>query len=221
MGVAAAKGDVICLLNNDTEVVDPDWLDEMLSRLTDPTVGAVAPKLVWPNRMVQHGGIVLGSNFAASDAFNDCLDADPGYGDLLRIAHEFTALSAACMLVRRADYLAVKGFDEIAFPVLFNDVDFCLKLRTMGKRNVFTPHTSLLHHELATRQRDQMYSQKSRFQRELKNLRARWADVLANDPLYSPYLNLDPYPFSALAWPPRPSDPRINAVATSHCDHSK
>jgi GT2 family glycosyltransferase len=213
VGVAAAKGDVICLLNNDTEIVDPHWLDELLSRLSDPTVGAVAPKLVWPNRMVQHGGIVLGPNFAASDAFNDCLDDDPGYGDLLRVAHEATALSAACMLVRREDYMAVKGFDEIAFPVLFNDVDFCLRLRVLGKRNVFTPHTLLLHRESATRQRDSHYSQKSRFQRELKLLRSRWADVLANDPLYSPFLNLDPYPYSALAWPPRPAGPRLNTVA--------
>jgi GT2 family glycosyltransferase len=212
VGVASAKGDVICLLNNDTEILDPDWLDELLSRLSDPTVGAVAPKLIWPNRMVQHGGIVLGPNFAASDAFNDCLDVDAGHGDLLRVAHEATALSAACMLVRRSDYIAAKGFDEIAFPVLFNDVDFCLKLRAMGKRNVFTPHTSLLHRESATRQRDSQYSQKSRFQRELKLLRGRWGDVLANDPLYSPYLNLDPYPFSALAWPPRPSCSRLNIV---------
>jgi GT2 family glycosyltransferase len=213
VGVAAAKGEIICLLNNDTEVVDPHWLDELLSRLSDPTVGAVAPKLIWPNQMVQHGGIVLGPNFAASDAFNDCLDNDPGYGDLLRVAHEATALTAACMLVRRQDYMAVKGFDEIAFPVLFNDVDFCLRLRALGKRNVFTPHTSLLHHESATRQRDIHYSQKSRFQRELRLLRSRWANVLANDPLYSPFLNLDPYPYSALAWPPRPAGPRLNTVA--------
>jgi GT2 family glycosyltransferase len=109
--------------------------------------------------------------------------------------------------------MAVKGFDEIAFPVLFNDVDFCLRLRALGKRNVFTPHTSLLHHESATRQRDIHYSQKARFQRELRLLRSRWANVLANDPLYSPFLNLDPYPYSALAWPPRPAGPRLNTVA--------
>jgi len=213
IGVAAAKGAVVCLLNNDTEVVDPHWLDELLSRLSDPTAGAVAPKLVWPNRMIQHGGIVLGPNFAASDAFNHCMEGDAGYGDLLYAAHEMTALTAACLLVRREDYAAVRGFDEVAFPVLFNDVDFCLKLRALGKRNVFTPHTTLIHHESATRQRDERYSQKSRFKRELDLLRAKWGDVLATDPLYSPFLNLDPYPFSALAWPPRPAEPRLNTVA--------
>jgi GT2 family glycosyltransferase len=211
-GVAAARGKTICLLNNDTEILDSDWLEELLSRLADPTVGAVSPRLVWPNKVVQNGGVVLGPNFAASDAFNDCMDIDPGYGDLLRVAHESTAVTAACMLVRREDYLAIKGFDELAFPVLFNDVDFCLRLRAYGKRIIFTPHVSLKHHESATRQSDQTPAQKGRFRRELARLRGRWGDVLANDPLYSPFLNLDPYPFSALAWPPRPSDPRFNVA---------
>lgn len=212
VGVAASKGRVICLLNNDTEVTDPYWLDELLSRLSDPTVGAVSPKLVWPNRMVQHGGIVLGPNFAASDAFNNCTDDDPGYGNMLLVAHEMSALTAACLMVRRSDYDAVQGFDETKFPVLFNDVDFCLKLRALGKRNIFTPHATLIHHESATRGPDERYSQKSRFKRELDLLRAKWGDVLANDPLYSPFLNLDPYPFSALAWPPRLATPRLNTV---------
>jgi GT2 family glycosyltransferase len=214
-GVAAAHGKYVCLLNNDTEAVQPDWLEELLSRLADPTVGAVAPKLLWPNKMIQNGGVVLGPNFAASDAFNDCADIDPGYGDLLLVAHECTAVSAACMLVRREDYLALSGFDEVAFPVLFNDVDFCLRLRATGKRVVLTPHATLLHHESATRQGDQTPSHKGRFRRELAELRKRWADVLANDPLYSPFLNLDPYPYSALAWPPRPYGPRFNTVTKS------
>lgn len=213
-GVEAARGDFVCLLNNDTEILDTDWLVELLSRLTEPDVGAVAPMLLWPNKVVQHGGIVLGPNFAASDAFNDSMDGDPGYGDLLRVARECSAVTAACLLVRRQDYLAMSGFDEIAFPVLFNDVDFCLRLRAAGKRIVFTPHTRLIHHESATRKDDLARDRAGRFKRELAELRNRWGCVLANDPAYSPYLNLDPYPFSALAWPPRPNAPRRSTVTS-------
>jgi GT2 family glycosyltransferase len=209
-GVEAARGDFVCLLNNDTEVLASDWLEELLSRIAEPDVGAVAPMLVWPNGMVQNGGIVLGTNFAASDAFNDCMDGDSGYSDLLRVAHETSAVTGACLLTWRHDYLALSGFDEIAFPVLFNDVDFCLRLRAAGKRILFTPHAKLIHHESATRQRDLSYDRASRFRRELTQLRNRWGTVIADDPTYSPFLNLDPYPFSALAWPPRAATPRWN-----------
>jgi GT2 family glycosyltransferase len=209
-GVKAARGDFVCLLNNDTEIVDPEWLGELLSRLAEPDAGAAGPLLKWPNGMVQHGGIVLGPNFAASDAFNDCMATDGGYGDLLRVARECSAVSAACLLVRRKDYLALSGFDEAAFPVLFNDVDFCLRLRAAGKRIVFTPHVQLIHHEAATRGNDASPERAGRFKRELAALRRRWGAILADDPAYSPFLNLDPYPFSALAWPPRPAGARLN-----------
>lgn len=211
-GVRASRGDFVCLLNNDTEIVDPEWLGELLSRLAEPDAGAAGLLLKWPNGMVQHGGIVLGSNFAASDAFNDCMETDAGYGDLLRVARECSAVTAACLLVRRKDYLALSGFDEIAFPVLFNDVDFCLRLRAAGKRIVFTPHVQLIHHEAATRGDDASPERAGRFRRELAALRQRWGAVLADDPAYSPYLNLDPYPFSALAWPPRPAGARLNRI---------
>jgi GT2 family glycosyltransferase len=210
--VGAARGDFVCLLNNDTEVVTPDWLEELLSRISEPNVGAVAPLLVWPNGMVQHGGVVLGPNFAVSDAFNDCMDGDSGYGDLLRVAHESSAVTAACLLTWRHDYLALSGFDEARFPVLFNDVDYCLRLRAAGKRVLFTPHAKLVHHESASRERDLSFPQQSRMRRELGNLRSRWAEVIASDPTYSPFLNVDPYPYSALAWPVRDSLPRLNSL---------
>ena len=202
-GVAAARGSRVCLLNNDTEILDGDWVSELASRLEEPDVGAVGALLRWPDGIVQHGGIVLGPGFSAADAFNDCLVEDAGYGDLLRVAHETSAATAACLLVRRTDYCTMGGFDEIAFPILFNDVDFCLRLRAQGKRVVVTPHAHLLHHESASRGRDETPSRRGRFRRELTALRHRWGNVLAADPMYSPFLNLDPYPFSALAVPAR------------------
>lgn len=205
----AARGDVLCLLNNDIKAIDDTWLDELLGRLAEPDVGAVGPLLLWPSGIVQHGGVVLGANFAATHAFNDRVGNDPGYGDLLRVAHECSAVTAACLVTRRADYLAVGGLDEVRFPVNFNDVDFCLKLRAMGKRIVTTPHARLLHFESASRGTDKNSDRKARFERELQNLRAKWPGVLADDPYYSPVLSLDAIPFSALAWPARDMGPRF------------
>lgn len=207
----AARGDVLCLLNNDIKALDDAWLDELLGRLAEPDVGAVGALLLWPSGIVQHGGVVLGPKFAAIHAFNDRISNDPGYGDLLRVAHECSAVTAACLVTRRSDYLAVGGLDEIRFPVNFNDVDYCLKLRAAGKRVVLTPHARLLHFESASRGSDKHPDRRSRFERELQNLRAKWPAVLADDPYYSPVLSLDDRPFSALAWPAREMTPRLGA----------
>jgi GT2 family glycosyltransferase len=204
----AASGEYLCLLNNDVEARDNGWLAEMLGRMSDDDVGAVGALLLWPSGVVQHGGVVLGPNFAAAHAFNDRMDGDAGYGDLLRAAHECSAVTAACLLTRRRDFIDLGGMDEFRFPVNFNDVDYCLKLRAAGKRIVFTPHAKLLHRESASRGKDKDTDRKARFERELHNLRARWADVLAADPFYNPVLSLDPIPFSALAWPLRSMEPR-------------
>lgn len=200
---AAAKGEHLCLLNNDVQALDGNWLEEMLGRISEPEVGAVGALLLWPSGIVQHGGVVLGANFAATHAFNDRMDGDAGYGDLLRVAHQCSAVTAACLLTRRKDYLDHGGMDQFRFPVNFNDVDYCLKLRAAGKRVVFTPHAKLLHLESASRGSDKRADRKARLDRELRNLRAKWADVLMDDAFYSPMLSLDPIPFSALAWPLR------------------
>jgi O-antigen biosynthesis protein len=206
----AAHGDVLCLLNNDVKALDDRWLEEMLSRIAAGDVGAVGALLVWPSGVVQHGGVVLGPSFAAKHAFNDRIDGDGGYGDLLRIAHECSAVTAACLVTRRRDYLDVGGMDEFRFPVNFNDVDYCLKLRASGKRIVFTPHAKLMHLESASRGTDVGAGKTERFERELQNLREKWGDVLAADPYYSPMLSRDPIPFSALAWPAPSMQPRVN-----------
>jgi O-antigen biosynthesis protein len=205
-----AHSEVLCLLNNDVKALDDRWLEEMLSRIATGGVGAVGALLVWPSGIVQHGGVVLGPSFAAKHAFNDRVDGDGAYGDLLRVAHECSAVTAACLVTRRRDYLDVGGMDEFRFPVNFNDVDYCLKLRASGKRIVFTPHAKLLHLESASRGSDVSNGQSERFERELQNLREKWGDVLAADPYYSPMLSRDPIPFSALAWPASPMHPRVN-----------
>jgi O-antigen biosynthesis protein len=205
-----ARGDMLCLLNNDVTALDENWLDEMLSRIDETEVGAVGALLLWPSKVVQHGGVVLGTSFAVAHAFNDRMEDDPGYGDLLHVAHECSAVTAACMVTRRRDYLDVGGMDEARFPINFNDVDYCLKLRARGQRIVFTPHAKLIHFESASRGLDLTADRKARFERELQNLRSRWGNVLTADPYYSPLLARDPLPFSGLAWPPGSREPRIN-----------
>ena len=179
----AANGEILCLLNNDVKALDDQWLEEMLSRIAEDDVGAVGALLVWPSGVVQHGGIVLGPSFAATHAFNDRIDGDVSYSDLLCVAHECSAVTAACLVTRRRDYLEVGGMDEVRFPVNFNDVDYCLKLRALGKRIVFTPHAKLAHLESASRGSDVKANHKERFERELQNLRARWGKRSCGGPL--------------------------------------
>jgi GT2 family glycosyltransferase len=208
-----ARGDYLCFLNNDVEARDETWLEEMLSRHLDETVGAVGAKLLWPSAVVQHAGVVLGVNFSVMHAFNDRLDGDPGYADLLGVARSCSAVTAACMTTSRAHFFSVGGFDEILFPVNFNDVDYCLKLRNAGLRVVFTPHAKLIHRESVSRGRDDKADSAPRLARELRALRSKWGRALLEDPYYSPILSLDDPPFAALAWSPRPCAPRTDEAA--------
>jgi O-antigen biosynthesis protein len=202
--------DFLCLLNNDVVATDNKWLGEMLSRISEDDVGAVGALLLWPSGVIQHGGTVLGPSFAATHAFSDRLHDDPGYAEMLLAAHECSAVTAACLVTRRSDYLAVGGMDAVHFPVNFNDVDYCLRLREMGKRIVLTPHARLYHHESASRGRDETADKARRFSRELACLRSRWGHSLLEDAYYSPILSLDPTPYAALAWPPRDRRTRMN-----------
>ncbi|CAH1651398.1 glycosyltransferase family 2 protein [Chelatococcus asaccharovorans] len=199
----AANGRYLLLLNNDTEVEDRDWLTALLEPGSAADVGAVGAKLLWPSGLVQHGGVVLGSHFGAAHAFNERQGDEPGYDELLQVTRETSAVTAACLLVKRKDYFAVGGLDERLFPVNFNDVDLCLKLRAIGRRNIWTPHAALRHKESASRGQDANAERQSRTRRELNALRLKWGETLVADPLYSPCLNRDAYPYTGIAWPPR------------------
>jgi GT2 family glycosyltransferase len=202
-----------CLLNNDVEVLAMDWLSEMQSFFSRESVGGVGAKLAWPNGMLQHGGVVLGMNFAAGHAYDRYLAEEPGYADGVLAARECSALTAACLLLRREDFLRVGGFDETAFPVAFNDVDLCLKLREAGKTLVWSPRAQLLHRESASRASDrEMPAKQARFEKELAELRRRWSHRLVADDCYNPNLNLDAYSFTGLALPPRDRALRVKPV---------
>lgn len=202
--VKALNTPFICFLNNDVEVRSPDWLNVMQSYFARDDVAGVGAKLTWPNGMLQHGGVVIGLNYAAGHGFDRYLASEAGYAEGILTARECSALTAACLLVRRADFLSVGGFDAEAFPVAFNDVDLCLKLRRAGKVLIWTPDAELLHHESASRRGDWgLPSKVARADKELAELRRRWGPALLSDPYYNPNLNLDAYPYTGLALPPR------------------
>ncbi len=157
---------------------------------------------------MRHGGFTLGPGFDAAPAFNDRMEGDAGYGDLLRVAHEVSAVTAACLLTRRRLFLEIGGFDGQHFPATYHDVDYCLRLRGRGLRIVQTPHARLLQTGAGG-----TFEPAERRERERRDLRAIWGEVLAADPYYNPLLSLDPIPFTGLAWPPRPSGPRQNVSA--------
>lgn len=198
-----ATGDILCLMNNDIETLHADWLDEMVGLLMQPGTGAVGAKLLWDNDMVQHAGVILGVNGGADHVGTNWHKDDDGYFGRNRVVQSYSAVTAACLILRREDYFAVGGLDEQAFPVAFNDVDLCLKLREAGKSVIWTPHACLRHHESASRGKDQLPEKAARARRELDNLRDRWGKWLACDPAYNPNMNLDRPPFAALALPPR------------------
>lgn len=201
--VETAQGAIIGLINNDVEALDSGWLKEMVRTLLRPDVGAVGAKLLWPNGMVQHGGVLLGLHGLAGHIGNNWHADDPGYFGLNQALRRVSAVTAACLLCRREDYLVVGGLDETNFPVNFNDVDFCLRLRAQGKHIVWTPHAVLRHAESASRGRDETPSRQARQVREKTGLLQRWANVIAADPCYNPNLNLDQYSHAGLALPPR------------------
>lgn len=209
--VAACSGDVIGLINNDIEAMHPGWLQEMLAHLMQDDVGAVGAKLLWPNQMVQHGGIVLGMNHVAGHFGNLLLDTDPGDHARNQVALQVSGVTAACLLMRKADYLSLGGMDEVAFPVAFNDVDLCLRLRARGKSIIWTPFARLLHAESASRGKEDTPQKQARARREVALLRQRWGSVLLHDPAYHPSLNLDSpsQAFAGLALPPRKREPRL------------
>lgn len=200
--VAQAKGELVALVNNDIEVITPDWLSEMVSIALQPGVGAVGARLWYPDMTLQHAGVILGIGGIAAHSHRGMPSGREGYGGRAGLIQSFSAVTAACLVIRKSIYEQVGGFDEVNLQVAFNDVDFCLRLREAGYRNVWTPYAELMHHESATRGKDLSPEKRARFEREVAYMHQRWDHILQNDPAYSPNLMLAREDFS-YAWPPR------------------
>lgn len=200
--VRRAAGTVIGLINDDTEAISPNWLGEMVSLAIQPGIGAVGARLWSPDDTLQHGGVVIGIADSAGHLHRGLRRGLIGYaGRAIRI-QGFSAVTAACLLVRKSTYLEVGGLDEEAFPIAFNDVDFCLRLRTRGYRNVWTPHAELYHCESASRGYEDTDAKRARFEAERLRLKHRWSAWFAHDPAYSPNLTVE-RENASLAFPPR------------------
>lgn len=198
--VREAGGELVGLLNNDLEVISPDWLDEMVSHALRPEIGAVGARLWYPDDTLQHGGVILVGGVAAH-AHRQVRKGNAGYGGRAALLQDFSAVTAACMVLRKEVFQRIGGFDE-NLAVTFNDVDLCLKIQALGYRNLWTPYAELYHHESATRGHDNTPDKRARFAAEIRLMQERWGELLRRDPAYSPNLTLDREDFS-LAWPPR------------------
>lgn len=191
-----ATGEFLCFMNNDVEAISPDWLTQMIGIASRPDVGCVGAKLLYGDGTVQHGGVVLGIGSDGSEVgvaahVHKALGArEPGYASRAILDQNYSAVTAACLVVRKDVFLEVGGFNEADLAVAYNDIDLCLKIRSLGKQVVWSAHSVLYHHESISRGKDTTQKNAARFSKEVEYMRKTWHDILMNDPFYNPNLSL-------------------------------
>ncbi|MCB1777809.1 MAG: glycosyltransferase, partial [Candidatus Competibacteraceae bacterium] len=194
-----AAGEHLLLLNNDMSVISSDWLEALLEHSQRPEVGAVGAKLYYPDDTVQHGGVIIGIGGIAGHAHKHFAAHNPGYFARLHLVQNLSAVTAACLMVKKSLYQTINGMDDKHLAVAFNDVDFCLRLREKGYLNIFTPYCELYHHESRTRGHEDTPQKKQRFIEEIAYMQKRHAALLLNgDPYYNANLPLDRDDFGML-----------------------
>ncbi|STQ75204.1 glycosyltransferase family 2 protein [Grimontia hollisae] len=196
MAAKHAKGDVLLLLNNDVEAINPDWLREMVSHAIRPDIGCVGAKLYYPDGRLQHAGVITGLGGVAGHSHKYFPGDHPGYFKRLQIVQNLSAVTGACLAVRKSVFEQVGELNEKDLAIAFNDVDFCLRVRDAGYRNLWTPYATLIHHESVSRGAENSPEKIARFQREITYMKQKWGDSLLNDPNYSQWLTLDREDFS-------------------------
>ena len=188
--VKHAKGEFLLFLNNDVEALNSEWLEEMLSNCQRKDVGIVGAKLYYPNNTIQHAGVLLGIGGVAGHAFLGMSKEFSGYMHKASLQQNLSAVTAACMMVKKSVFEEVGGFTE-ELAVAFNDIDFCLKVREKVHLVVFDPYVELLHYESKTRGAEDTVEKMQRFEKECAYMKHRWAKILQEgDPMYNPNLTL-------------------------------
>lgn len=187
--VRSARGELLCFLNNDVEVTDPDWLSLLALQAMRPDIGAAGARLLYPDGTIQHAGVFTGIGGGAGHGHRHLGKDDAGYFERSHIPQRVSAVTGACLVVSREKFLAVDGFDEENFPVAFNDVDLCLKLNERGWQSFYEPRASLIHHESKSRGSDRLKSNRRRFARELQMLKRKWHTDERRDPFHHPQLS--------------------------------
>ncbi len=195
-GASEAKGDYLLLLNNDVQVITEDWLEELLSNCQREDVGIVGAKLFYPDDTIQHAGIVIGIGGVAGAVFTGLPGVYSGYLHKASIQQDLSAVTAACMMVKRSVYEELGGLEE-KLKVAFNDVDFCLRARDKGYLVVYNPEVKLYHYESKSRGTEDSKEKIRRFQNEIEYMRSHWLKLLKEgDPMYNPNLTLTKWDYS-------------------------
>lgn len=194
-GVEVASGEYIWLLNNDTEIINEDCLQELLGYCMREDVGAVGSRLYYPDGTIQHAGVILGMGGIAGHAFACCEKEDPGYFGRIICIQNVSAVTAASILIKRAVFDEVGGLNE-EFAVAFNDVDFCMKVRKAGYLIVYNPYSELYHYESKSRGNEDTPEKVERFGKEVELFASKWPEILKKgDPYYNVNLDLDIRPY--------------------------
>ncbi|MET0109382.1 MAG: glycosyltransferase [Candidatus Thiodiazotropha sp.] len=186
--VEHASGELLCFMNDDIEVISPDWLGEMVSHGVRPEIGAVGARLWYPDDRLQHGGVVLGLGGVAGHAMKYSSKDNKGYMGRSVLIQNYTAVTAACLLLRRDVFDTVDGFDSEHLAVAFNDVDLCIRIYQAGYYNLWTPYAELYHHESASRGAEDTPEKQKRFSGEAEYMLEKYGPLLQRDPAYNPNL---------------------------------
>ncbi|MEW8644976.1 MAG: glycosyltransferase [Candidatus Thiodiazotropha endolucinida] len=186
--VEHASGELLCFMNDDIEVISPNWLGEMVSHGVRPEIGAVGARLWYPDDRLQHGGVVLGLGGVAGHAMKYSSKDNKGYMGRSVLIQNYTAVTAACLLLRREVFDAVGGFDSEHLAVAFNDVDLCIRIYQAGYYNLWTPYAELYHHESASRGAEDTPEKQLRFSGEAEYMLEKYGPLLQRDPAYNPNL---------------------------------
>ncbi|BCN92756.1 hypothetical protein THMIRHAM_05410 [Thiomicrorhabdus immobilis] len=184
-GVENAYGEIIGLINNDIEVISEDWLTEMVSHAIRPNIGCVGAKLYYPDDTIQHAGVILGIGGVAGHSHKYFTKENPGYFSRLHLTQNYSAVTAACLLVKKSVYKQVNGLNEKHLTVAFNDVDFCLNVQKIGYKNLFTPWAELYHHESISRGNEDTPKKQKRAAEEVSYMKRKWVKSLQHDAAYN------------------------------------
>src|SRR5262249_877858 len=190
LGAEQTHGELLLALNNDIEAIEPDWLDELVSQALRPDVGLVGALLLYPDRSVQHAGVVIGLGGVAGHIFAKSGAGSAGYAGRILVAQDMNAVTGACHIMRRELFTRLGGFDETHLAVAYNDIDFCLRVRAAGLRVIYTPFAPLLHRHSASRGSDVRPERLSSFTWERDYMHTRWPHLMWDDPFFNPNLSL-------------------------------
>ena len=199
-GASQAKGEILGLINNDIEVISPEWLSEMVSHAIRPEIGCVGAKLYFSNDTIQHAGVICSLGGVAGHSHKYFPRDHPGYFYRLVLPQNITAVTAAVLLVKADIFHSVSGLDETNLTVAFNDVDFCLKVRKAGYRNLWTPYAELYHYESISRGAEDNPEKLKRFDSEMDYMKKKWPSFMDQDPMYNPNLTRDREDFSITSY---------------------